>query len=104
MPKKITSRKDAYKFLVDSQKYLKYHDDRKFPIKARKYLPEETLISLAAIEASLQVGYRLCPVKEVIRQLENLKQHDKTSRGRLIDDTIDKCIRIFESIIQNGVE
>ena len=98
------NKSDAYKILLDSQKYLKYQDTTKFPIKAKKYMPIETLKALAALEAALQVNYKLCHVREVILKMENLKQHDKTSRGRLIDETIDRCIHIFEDIIKNGVD
>ncbi len=98
------TRSEAYKTLIAAQKYLKYQDKQKFPLKAKKHMPIETLRALAALEAALQVNYKLCPVKDVVREMESLKQHDHTSRGRLIDDTIDKCIRKFTEIIKNGVD
>ena len=96
------TKTDAYKYIQEVQKYLKYQDNTKFPIKAKKYLPIETLKSLAALEASLQVGYQLCPIKRTIQAMEKLKVNDRTSRGRLIDSTIDSCIFVFKDIMKNG--
>lgn len=98
------TRSEAYKILLDAQKYLKYQDLEKFPRKAKKKLPLETLKALATIEAALQVNYQLCPTKQVVESMEKLKRTDKTSRSSLINATIDECIKTFKTIMKNGVD
>ena len=96
------TKQEAQKILADAHKYLKYQDNKKFPMKAKKYLPMDTLRALAVFEAALQVDYKLCPVKHLVSELEMLKQNDKTSRGKLIDKTIDSCIAVVTDIMSYG--
>lgn len=98
------TRLEAYKTLLDAQKYLKYQDLEKFPRKAKKRLPLETLKALATLEAALQVDYQMCPTKRVIASMERLKRKDKTSRSALINSTIDECIKTFKNIMKDGVD
>lgn len=96
------TKKEAQKLLADAHKYLKYQDSKKFPLKSKKYLPIDTLKALAIFEAALQVDYKLCPVKHLVSELEMLKQNDKTSRGKLIDKTIDSCIAVVMDVMNYG--
>ena len=96
------TKREAYKCVKDAQKYLKYQDNTKFPTKAKKYLPIDTLKALATLEAALQVKYQLCPVDRVIAEMKMLKTKDKTSRGSLINKTIDSCIAILVDIMKTG--
>ena len=96
------TKQEAQKILSDAHDYLKYQDNKKFPLKAKKHLPMETLKALAVFEAALQVDYKLCPVKHLIAELNMLKQNDKTSRGKLIDKTIDSCIAVVKDVMSYG--
>lgn len=91
---------EAYKALSDAQKYLKHQDTEKFPVKLKKKMPMETVKSLAILEAALQVDYKLCKPKRVVQELRKLKKSDGTSRSRLINDTIEDCIKAFENYMK----
>lgn len=91
---------EAYKVLSDAQKYLKHQDNEKFPRKLKKKMPIETVKSLAVLETALQVDYKLCKPKHVVQELQKLKQTDGTSRSRLINNTIEDCIKIFENYMK----
>ena len=91
---------EAYKALSDAQKYLKYQDTDKFPMKLKKKMPIETVKSLSVLEAALQVDYKLCKPKRVVQELRKLKRTDSTSRSKLINDTIENCIKVFEDYMK----
>lgn len=92
------TKEEAYKVLDDTQNYLKYLDMEKFPRKLRKKMPYETVKALAVIEVALQVGFRLYKKKHMVDELKKLKQPNNTSRGKLVNHTIDDCIKVIESI------
>lgn len=98
------TRNEAYKYLLESQQYLRYQDNKKFPLKAKKYLPEETLHRLAALEAALQVDYKLCPVDYVIKEMRKLREMDITPKGKMVNQTIESCIKVLEHVMKYGVE
>lgn len=99
----MNSRRDAYKCLLDAQEYLKYQDMTKFPHKAKKKLPYETLRALATIEAALQVDYRLCKMKHIEIELRKLKKYDGKISSKTVNTTVDSCIAVIKRIMENGV-